>query len=304
MKKFSLPGYYHHYYEIKTLINYRNQYPEYFYEDRIIDSAYDLPPGLIWNGGRINLRDERDVPKQKLFEYYHHLSNFHLRHTCTNMLLDEKLVQDVDCNKFIKQYISSQDYIIINNKILYSYLKENYPTLQFIWSTTLGITELNQVNDMSKNNIFVMNYNYNNDNEYISKLINPQNIEVLCAEPCIDNCPDRMRHYRSLSKQQLHLTLDNNDIIYCPNRMVINQRITPQKEFDTIQSRHHAITSERIDELASQGIQYFKISGRFIKSNVFYWIITYYLVLPEYREKVYNELLMQATVSMLKDRIK
>jgi len=57
-------------------------------------------------------------------------------------------------------------------------------------------------------------------------------------------------------------------------------------------SHPHAINNQRIEELSNMGINHFKIAARFTMPNLFFWIITYYLVLPEYRTKVYNKLLI------------
>lgn len=81
-----------------------------------------MPPNLIWNGGRLNIIDMPQITYNKVFNYYNNLSNFHLRHSCTNTLIKNDLIYDIDCNNFIKNYVSQKDYIIINSSELYHYL--------------------------------------------------------------------------------------------------------------------------------------------------------------------------------------
>lgn len=303
IKRFSLPGYYNHFNEIQVLLQYYKQHPDYFYPDRIIDSAYDLPPGLIWNGGRINLSNKHNkISYDQLFSFYHSIPNFHLRHTCTNMLLGEEEILNKECNNFLKKYVSQQDKIIVNNSVLYTYLRKNY-SFEIIFSTTLCLDDIDTINKLSENNIYVLNYNYNNNDDYLRQLKHPEHIEILCGEPCVDNCPDRLQHYRTISKQQLGLPLDDNDIIQCRHR-VMTEAITPQTEFDVIQNRANAIHNDRIEALAAQGFQYFKISGRFTSTLVFFKLISYYLILPEKREEAEKELCKEVAKYQLCQKLK
>ena len=56
MIKFSIADYYGHSHFIIMFLDMQEQFPHYFYEDRKIDSAYGMPSGLIWNGGRAFLK--------------------------------------------------------------------------------------------------------------------------------------------------------------------------------------------------------------------------------------------------------
>lgn len=279
IKKFSLPGYFTHFNDIMAILNYRNDHPDYFELDRIIDSAYGFPSGLPWNGGRIN--PIRDYSPQELNDRMYQLfsiPNLQLRHTCTNKLITESLAYDWYCNFFLEVWGREGDGIIVNNPILIDYLQKNYPQFQYIYSTTLGLTEIEDINAKTETNLLVLNYNYNNNNEYLQKLTHPNNIEILCAEPCIMHCPHRDQHYTSLSKLQLWLTLDEEeDIDVCP----FNCEGSP---FYRIQQLPTAISNERINELSDMGFQYFKISGRSISSEQWRETVLYYLIKPEYYE--------------------
>ena len=279
-KFFSLPGYFEHYNDIRHLIEYRTEHPEYFYSDRIIDSAYGFPGGYLWNGGRVNTNMTSNIYiLDEMMLYYHGLDSFHIKHTCTNMLITEELTHDWLCNRFLSHYQSDQDFVIINNAILKQYIETTFPKYRISYSTTLGYDDINIINEKSQNNILVLNYNYNNDNLFLSQLEHPQNIEILCAEPCIPHCPKRQLHYETLSRTQLHMSPREQDITACPYGC-------DRKVFTEIQQSTCAISNQRIEDLSTYGFKYFKLSGRNLGTSAWFEIILYYLVLPEYRDFV------------------
>ena len=281
MKKFSIPGYFNFSYECYELLELYKAHPEYFYDDRVIDSSYDFPAGLIWNGGRVKFCMGGYAPDELdgLMKYYFNDTNIKLNHTCTNLLINDELAKDYMCNLFMKRYYREQDSVIIASQALQKHLYELFPSMKFIFSTTLGITEPIVVNNITKDGVIcVLNYNKNNNNEYLKQLEHPELIEVICAEPCVSECAHRSEHYHLISERQLWIG-DFTVKETCPYNASISN-------FVQIQSRPHAITNERINELYDMGFQYFKISGRSISSKLWIEIMTYYLVKPEYRENI------------------
>ena len=286
-KYFSLPGYYQKYSILSLFLSYYNSHKQFFYSDRIIDSLYDCPPNLIWNGGR-NTAKNNNIPLKDIFNFYRQFKDLHLRHTFTNCLLTPEMVEDRNCNQFVCTYVDINDKIIINNPYLIQWFKDIYPELELIYSTTLDITDSTQINKLTETNLYVMNYNYNNDNSYIAQLAHPEHIEILCAEPCIKNCPNRLAHYKNTSEMVLGISDKFYAIKNCP--------MLKQKQFvatTDIQNLPTGITNTRIEELSQMGIQYFKISGRQLPPLILLEIILYYLVLPEYYQRVREEILAQ-----------
>lgn len=262
-------------------LQYYFDHRQYFYSDRIIDSLYDCPPDIIWNGGR-NVYIIQQAPIEQIIQSYRKFSDIHLRHTFTNCKLNSIMIKNYKCNDFVKRYVTPNDKIIINSPLLIEWFKNHYPYLELIYSTTLGITDINEVNELTKNNIYVMNYNYNNDNTYISKLTYPEHIEILCAEPCIPNCPHRMEHYEVISKTVMDSKSVDSEFIRanCPTyKMFLKTKFN----FNDMQNFSTAISNERIDELSNMGIKYFKISGRHMPAEALLEIFIYYLVKPEHK---------------------
>lgn len=218
------------------------------------------------------------------------------------MLLDEKAIQDSECNFVIKTYCYPNDYIIFNSELLHNHLKNIIPENHFIYSTTININSIKDINQYSKNHIVVLNYRNNNNNNYLRQLKYPQNIEIICGEACIDNCPNQFQHYKTYSKINLNLPLTEEDFIKCP--FVQKENITPNELLSQILSRESAITNKRIDELSDMGFQYFKISGRFSTTEMFFRLVLYYLIKEKYYEKVYDNLVKITKKNILQYKIK
>ena len=257
-----------------------------------------MPPNLIWNGGRPNLNNIPYINYNNVFTYF---SNFTLKHTCTNCLIDKELINDKACNEFIKKYTKPNDYIIINSKILYNHLLQFFPKNHFIWSATLDIVDINLVNELSMDQIVVLEYNYNNNDSYLEQLKNKHNIEIICAEPCIAHCPNRKAHYLLNSQMQLSGQIDQSNSFVCPSCDYTKMTVEQALEYQL--SLPHGISNERINILSQMGFQDFKISGRFSTTPYFFYIICYYLVKEQYRELVFKNLLIQYKKNMFKNKI-
>lgn len=287
MIKLSLPGFYSHFKASQAFLDYYFNYREQFYNDRIIDSFYGIGDPLIWGGGRI-ITPTTEYTMVDIVNYFNLHPHIKLRHVFTNCLITECMLDDFLSNKYVREYIRPQDEVILNHPLLIQYFKNKYPNIPIIYSTTLNIKDISEVNNITKTNLYVLNYNYNNDQEYINKLQHKEHIEIICAEPCVPNCPRRMDHYRYISKDYLRMFKDvePNEFYACP--FGVEHRLPAE-----ILLLPHAITNERIKELESQGIQYFKISGR--NRNLPNWLetILYYTALPEYRDYIRQIFLAQ-----------
>lgn len=196
------------------------------------------------------------------------------------MILDKDMIKDPKCNMIINNYYQTKDYIIISNQQLYNHLKDIVPESHFIYSTTLGIKDINLINTLSKNNIVVLDYNYNNNDDILQQLLYPQNIEILCAELCIDNCPYRREHYRAVSKQNAHLELNQDELELMPCKMKDKLGIKRFSVEIYLKTFKHAISNERIEKLSQLGFQYFKIAGRGRSLELCLQFLIYYLILP------------------------
>lgn len=282
VKKFSLPNYYAYGDNMIRILKYKQEHPQYFYKDRVVDSCYDVHPSLIWAGGRNpKVMKIPEIPMAMVLKKFSQFPEVSLRHVLTNSLITPVLLQDYNCNHFLKMYIRKGDAVIAANLFLIEYLKDKYPDIPIIYSTTMGITDVDKINEITKTNIYVMNYNFNNDNDYLDRLEHKENLEILCAEPCAPNCPNRMMHYQTISQSILDI----------PHPQFTCRSNSEARTFDDIMKLPHAISNDRVEELSEMGIQYFKISGRTFNIPNWLYAILYYLVKPEYLLHVYLDIL-------------
>lgn len=294
IKKFSLPGWYSRFEKMYEFLEYYYENRYMFYSDRIIDSLYDtyiyLGVPLVWTGGRSPLADNSRIPMFVVKDTFDKFEDIELRHVFTNCLLDNDcLIQDYKCNAFVKKYVNNEkSKVILNHPKLIEHFKINYPNIPIIYSTTMNIKNIDKINEITKNNIYVLNYNYNNNEEYLNQLKHKENIELLCAEPCQLFCQTRIKHYQDISYGILNcgLTDANNEIFRCPNGKEV-------LTLDEIMKLPHAITNERVEELSKEGFQYFKISGRSQPYTAWLETILYYLALPEYKDYIRQRFLMK-----------
>lgn len=275
MIKFSLPGYYRHKDLILFFLQLQQQTPEIFLPDRVIDSAYDFPC-LTWNGGREYTVDrplvERDLIKMQGELEALRCMGLKLRHTCTNSLIQGRYVKDKLCNFYLGNMEKEGDSVIVANPYLKQYIMDYYPKYSIINSTTLCLNNLEDFNNLSEKELTVLSYNYNNDNDFLSKLTHPENIEILCAEGCRPNCPQRKDHYLSVSRANLY---HDEPRFYCSYAGIHNFYLN-------LQTYPHMVTNERVNEMYAMGIENFKIAGRSIEGHCVLEIFLYYLIKPEY----------------------
>lgn len=285
---YSLPDFYN-YYQLNTgLLKLMNDHPGYFRDNIKVDSMYGTFPGCIWNSGRTQFG----------MSTYENILNtigslnqmgISVRFTFTNGKLTGRHFKDYYgniileiANEFSGKF-GVKNGVNIGVESFKDFINTNYPNLYTLWSTTIGLKNADQVNDLSKDSIVVIPYQMNNT-DIIDKFLYVENIEVLCCESCIDNCPDRQAHYSDLSDAQL---IQPSKGFKCPHGCELYYY------YDNIPKRKHYISPEMIEShYLPRGINQFKISGR--NDNIINVIERYvtFLAKPEYKDEVRNHLLL------------
>ena len=288
MIKFSAPGYIEHDVVIMYFIHIMKEHPEYFIENRILDSAYGMPGYMIWNGGRskFNLKIEANDIYDLVDEYKK--LNFKLRHTCTNYFLSPELFGDFTCNQWLDYCQQEGHGIITFSEDFAQYIRKQFPKYNIIWSTTRRDDNIELINNLTKQDLLVLDYKYNHDDNILKQLQNPHNIEILCGENCISDCPHRTQHYFEISKIQMRYPpQENENFIECPYG-----REYPLNFYQETLTLSHAINNDDVDYLYNiYGIENFKISGRNHPDYLIIEMLCYYLIKPEYQNLVRQEAL-------------
>lgn len=279
---FSIPGYTGSNKKLNLfLLEYKQHYPDRFYDDIIIESCYDCFHSCIWGGGRAcsgyTTLDEMLTTIHDFNRY-----NISLRHVFTNAFLEEKHLYDTFGNKILE--LSAKTIIptgiTINSELLYNYIQTTFPEqFYFTWSATKGMSDISILNQLSQKDNVVPSYqDFNRAFSLYPQLQNPQNIELIVNEACEDDCPYKIKHYQSFNQWQLWETVKHMECVYS-NR---------EPNYYSLRTGHkHNISYEEIHSLyLPYGINHFKISGR--ETFPLDLIETYmnYFIKPEVRDRV------------------
>jgi hypothetical protein len=277
---FSLPDYYGFFNLNLALLDIMESQREKFYDDIVVDSIYGSFP-CIWNGGRFY---EGGTSFGNIIATTTPFTErgISLRHTFTNCLLTEEHLKDTLCNKICELTHNSLHGANVNSILLKEYLEEKYPDFYIMWSTTLCTKDLAQINSLSEKNLLVLDYNLNNNFEFLAKLEHPENIEILVCETCIPNCPNRKEHYLHESNCQLFNETSHYD---CP--WVNNSTFYA----GAYQQPHYVSIDNIRQNYLPLGINKFKIMGRGRPAIETIENYVNYLVKPEYKDDLRIQLL-------------
>lgn len=295
MLNFSLAGYYAQYRVNIPFLFIFKAHPEWFREMVNIDSVYGCLPGLPWCGGRIIGISSHTNPFNseiyRLRDEYYDLG-VTLRHTYTNKLLTPEILMDYRSNLWTQACEKAGNSIIVSDAQVKKYLQEKYPKYSFIWSTCLCCQDIDVINDLSKNELLVLDYNYNTSNIF-SKIKYPENIEILLSEDCPPGCSYRKTHYDKESAYILNNEKDRYADRTCQYYSKHPRQPNGLKMFNCILQNNSATLSfEKIKALHDNyGITHFKLAGRDYHEIMYVESLMYYLIKDEYRDYV-RELLL------------
>lgn len=283
---FSIPDFYNLYNLNSIILSYMKAEPDKFYDDVVVDSIYGSFPGCIWNSGRAACGW---ASIENMVQTVASINNagISVRYTFTNSEIKGRHLFDYYCNTILqntgKIVEGVQNGVNINQPILAEYIQKNYPEFYLIWSTTKGVDSVEETNELSKDRLTVLYYGLNNTTA-LKELEHPENIEVLVSEACVERCPKRMEHYKSIGKLQL---LEPSEPFRCP------YNCEQYFYYETPVKRDHYVTIDDIRDIyLPLGINKFKISGR--QDNPVNIIENYvnYFAKPEYRDLVRNKVLI------------
>ena len=272
---------------IKVLWILQKENPEVFIPNRKIGGAYDFMPRSIWNGGRCRFQGPDIYECYRLYDEYNELE-IPLCHTCTNEYINEKEVYDILSNNYIKYTENERNRIIAQSDYFINYVKTNYPKYKITYSTLRQEDSLEYYNSVQDQDIIVLNYKYNTNNNFLSQIQKPEQIEIICGEPCIDNCPRRREHQNLLNKLQR----GDFDVIDQYGKSFCQYLDNSELFFNSLLRNDNVLTNERIDYLYNTfGFKRFKISGRGEPVTNILDKCLYYLIKPEYKDLLREQIL-------------
>ncbi len=285
---YHLPGLFEFYELYKIFLPLFFEHREYFYDWCDIASIYGAPADCLWGGGRVGFgtNDAEDV--LALMREY----GVSARLTFSNSLLRTEHLSDRKCNRLCALFESQgavQNGVIIHSDLLLQYIREHYPNLYFVSSTTKVITDFDQFTKELNREEFryvVPDFRLNKRFEQLAKLSEAQKekVEFLCNECCWFGCSERKACYENVSRKAL-----GED---CADHICSAPDAKEGYVFSKAMKNPGFIGTEDIkSKYLPMGFSNFKIEGRSLGSALVLEFLLYYITRPEYqlqvREKVY-----------------
>ena len=278
-------------YYIKAIIKLYESMPQWFNEGVCIKGVYGSFAQCIWNGGRGSMRKGY---QEEINWFNRHNLTFRL--TFSNSLLQPCDVHDEYCNQILDFAAASQmNGIILNNDYLYDYIVNKYPnSFTLIQSTTQNIVDIEPA-QFDKFDIVVLDYRLVHNMLKLQQNKYKAQSEIMVNEVCSPKCSMKMRtlHYDMVSYMCLHQLSNFQDTpyfsefncdFYKDNDGPVEQLLGRQNNF---------LSNEQINALAEMGYMHFKMTGRDFTTAQLIEHLLYYLIQPQYYNKVKQMMLQQ-----------
>ena len=292
---YHLPGLFEFYELYKVFLPLFNEHREYFYEWCEIGSIYGAPMDCIWGGGRVGFGDADPADVAKLMREY----NISSRLTFSNSLITEEHLSDKKCNKLCSLFEKNgnvQNGVIIYSDLLLDYIHKKYPDFYFVSTTTKVITSFDRFEDelsRKEYRFVVPDFRLNKKLDRLNALTDEQKekVEFLCNECCSFACRDRKACYENVSRKSL-----GED---CEDHICTSPQASRGYRFSDAMDNPAFIGTDEIRKVyAPNGFRHFKIEGRSLGSAVVFEELLYYMVKPEYRLKVREEIYLDSMLDL------
>ena len=275
---YHLPGLFEFYEFYRVFLPLFREHREYFYDWCGIGSIYGAPADCIWGGGRVGFGD--DDPRQVLAlmaEY-----GISARLTFSNSLLRREHLEDGKCNRLCALLSRHRgNGVIVHSDLLLEYLKQHYPGLYFVSSTTKVLTDFTDLQKELSRPAFryvVPDFRLNKALEKFNALspAEKNKVEFLCNECCWFGCRQRKACYENVSRKNLGLP--------CPDHRCAAPDGDRGYRFSRAMENPGFISTRDIHDIyLPMGFSNFKIEGRELGSALLLEFLLYYMTKPEYR---------------------
>ena len=292
---YHLPGLFEFYELYRVFLPLYRTHREYFYDWCRIGSIYGAPPDCIWGGGRIGSGDCAAQEPLALTREY----GVSARLTFSNSLLREEHLTDQKCNALCRLFSESdgpQNGIIVHSELLLRYLRERYPKLYFVSSTTKVLTSFPQLQAELARDEFrfvVPDFRLNRAFDRLNALPEAakDKVELLCNECCWFGCKERSACYEAVSRKNLGEA--------APEHICAAPDAAGGYRFSKAMENPGFIGVEAIRKVyMPMGFSHFKIEGRSLGSALILEFLLHYLTKPEYQLRVREEVYLENTLDL------
>ena len=292
---YHLPGLFEFYDLYSEFLPLFREHREYFYDWCEIGSIYGAPMDAVWGGGRVGFGEEEPEKVAALMREY----GISSRLTFSNSLLEEKHLSDKECNRLCALFEKNgkaSNGVIIHSDLLLDYIKDKYKDFYFVSSTTKVITDFEGFEDelnREEYSYVVPDFRLNKEFDKLNALSERQKrkVEFLCNECCSFNCHDRKKCYENVSRKSIGEE--------CEDHICVSPNASRGYRFsDAMENPGFIGTEDILNTYMPMGFTNFKIEGRSLGSAVILEMLLYYMVKPEFRLKVREEIYLDSSLDL------
>ena len=283
---YHLPGLFEFYELYRVFLPLFRTHRDYFYDWCDIGSIYGAPADCIWGGGRTGFGEADPYRALALLREY----GISARLTFSNSLLREEHLSDRKCNALCTLFAEPggvQNGVIVHSELLLDYLKQHYPSLYFVSSTTKVLTDFPALEAELNRPEFryvVPDFRLNRRFDALNALTQPQKdkVEFLCNECCWFGCTDRKPCYEAVSRKNL-----GED---CTHRCTAPDADGGYRFSRAMRNPGFIGAADIQDTYLPMGFSQFKIEGRSLGSALILEFLLHYMTKPEYHINVREEI--------------
>ena len=292
---YHLPGLFEFYELYRAFLPLFRGHREYFYDWCEIGSIYGAPADCLWGGGRVGFGEARPEDAAALTREY----GISARLTFSNSLLREEHLSDRKCNALCALFEKNGGVpsgVILHSDLLLHCLRERYPGLYFVSSTTKVLREFASFEaelDRPEFRFVVPDFRLNRERARLFALPErrKQKVEFLCNECCWFDCPDRRACYENVSRKNL-----GED---CAEHVCASPDAERGYRFSDAMRNPGFIGIGDIQRVwLPNGFSHFKIEGRSLGSAVVLEFLLYYMTKPEHQLKVREEIYLDSSLDL------
>ena len=292
---YHLPGLFEFYELYRAFLPLFRGHREYFYDWCEIGSIYGAPADCLWGGGRVGFGEARPEDAAALTREY----RISARLTFSNSLLREEHLSDRKCNALCALFEKNGGVpsgVILHSDLLLHCLRERYPGLYFVSSTTKVLREFASFEAELEHPEFrfvVPDFRLNRERARLFALPErrKQKVEFLCNECCWFDCPDRRACYENVSRKNL-----GED---CAEHVCASPDADRGYRFSDAMRNPGFIGIGDIQRVwLPNGFSHFKIEGRSLGSAVVLEFLLYYMTKPEHQLKVREEIYLDSSLDL------
>ncbi len=292
---FHLPGLFEFYELYRRFLPLYREHRDRFFDFCEIGSVYGAPADCVWGGGRTGFGDADPREVAALMAEY----GISSRLTFSNSLIREEHLPDRKCNGLCALFEHNggvQNGVIITSDILLEYISKEYPGFYFVSSTTKVLRDFKEFEaelDRPEFRYVVPDFRLNRSFDELKALsgTNKEKVEFLCNECCRFDCFDRKNCYENVSRKSL-----GED---CEDHVCVSPTASRGYRFSDAMSNPGFIgIDDIVNVYMPAGFSQFKIEGRSLGSAVVFEMLLYYMVKPEQRLKVREEVYLDSMLDL------